>query len=174
MINNDELLFVVDENNRPLEPKSRKETHDEGLWHRVAHIWIMNDKHQLLCQQRTLLKDKNPGKWEAHFGGHVLAGQEYIKNAVIETQEELGLKRKEKDMILLKVYKCDIDMEFQAIFLTRWNGDISTLALEKVEVEKVIWLNISEIEEIYRREDNEWAYHGYEEEVLQAIKNNNL
>ena len=170
MIDNDELLFIVDENNGPLEPKSRRETHDKGLWHRIAHIWIVNDRGELLCQQRTLLKDKNPGKWEAHFGGHVLDGQEYIENAVREIQEELGLKIDKKDMTLLMIYKCDKDREFQAVFTIKWNGNIEELNPEKEEVEKIKWLNISEIEEFYKRKDNQWADHGYEGKALQAIR----
>lgn len=34
MINKDELLFVVDENNNPVEPKPRKKVHTKGYWHR--------------------------------------------------------------------------------------------------------------------------------------------
>lgn len=170
MINNSELLFVVDANNNPLEPKSRKEVHQKSDWHRTTHIWIVNAKNQLLCQKRTILKDTNPGKWEGHFGGHVANGQEYIDNVLIEIQEELGLKREKKDIIFVKVYKDDKDKEFQAIFYTKWNGIIDELHMEKEEVEQVVWVTISDIEKIYKRKDKAWVHHGYEESILQTLK----
>ena len=101
MINKNELLCVVDENDNPLEPKSREETHARRLWHRVAHIWILN-KGSVLCQQRSLLKDKNPGMWESFFGGHLSPNQEYIEGAVKELEEEIGIKVSTDDLNFYK------------------------------------------------------------------------
>ncbi|HXS15141.1 MAG TPA: NUDIX domain-containing protein, partial [Candidatus Saccharimonadales bacterium] len=84
MIKKDELLFTVDENNLLQEPKPRNEVHANGYWHRTAHIWIFNDKKEILCQKRSLLKDMNPGKWEPFFGGHMAPQEEYIDNALLE------------------------------------------------------------------------------------------
>ena len=65
MINKDELLFAVDENNKPIEPMPRAKAHTEGVWHRNAHIWIVNPNREVLVHKRSMLKDSNPGKWEA-------------------------------------------------------------------------------------------------------------
>src|SRR5258708_7805418 len=140
MINGEELLFVVDENNKPLQAKSRSETHAKHLWHRCSHIWIINAKKQILSQKRTLFKDVNPGKWEVHFGGHVKKGEDYINNAIIESKEEIGLDRNKNDMIFFKIYKYLKDKEFQGIFYTSWSNSISDLKLEKEEVEEVKWV----------------------------------
>lgn len=172
MINPEELLFVVDESNNPIQPKIRKEVHANGYWHRVSHIWIINSQKQILCQKRSKLKDVNPGKWEAHFGGHVASQEEYIDNAVKETKEEAGIERKKEDMIFVKVFKYARDKEFQGIFYTTWDGDIRSLTLEKEEVERVAWLNIPELEKIFKEIDASWVHHGYEKELLGTININ--
>lgn len=170
MIYPDELLFVVDENNNPIPPKSRKDAHLNKDWHRTTDIWVVNAQKQILCQKRSKLKDVNPDKWEAHFGGHVASGQEYIDNAVIETKEEVGIVRKREDMIFFKVYKYEKDKEFQGLFHTLWNGNIGDITLEEEEVEEVAWKTIQELEKIFKEKDPAWIHHGYEQELLTTLK----
>jgi 16S rRNA (adenine1518-N6/adenine1519-N6)-dimethyltransferase len=170
MINANELLFVVDENNNPLQAKPRNETHAKHLWHRCSHIWVINAKKQVLCQKRTMLKDVNPGKWEAHFGGHVRDGEDYLDNAVIESKEEIGLDRDKKEMIFFKIYKYTEDREFQGIYYTYWDGDSTSLRLEKEEVDEVKWVDSMELKKIFREKDKLWVHQGYEGDLLDSIK----
>ena len=174
MINGDELLFVVGNNNKPLQAKSRNETHAKRLWHRCSHIWVINSKKQILCQKRTMLKDVNPGKWEANFGGHVKGGEDYIDNAIIELKEEIGLDRNKKDMIFFKVYKHTRDREFQGIFYTNWNGSINKLKLEKEEVEEVKWVDIVNLQKIFEEKNKSWTHHDYGEELLNIMSKDRL
>lgn len=174
MINSDELLFVVDEDNNPLQAMPRKETHAKHLWHRCSHIWVINSKKQILCQKRTLLKDVNPGKWEAHFGGHVKDKEEYIDNALIESKEEIGLDRTKDDMIFFKIYKYDKDKEFQGIFYTYWDGNSNNLKLEKEEVDEVKWVDSTYLQKIFEEKDKEWVHHDYETELLNSINRDRL
>lgn len=169
MINTEELLSVVDQNDNPIRPKTREEVHRNGYWHRISHIWIVNSQQQILCQKRTAGKDINPGKWEAHFGGHVANKEEYIDNAIKEIKEEIGIGRTKEDMIFFKIYKYDKDREFQGIFYTKWGGDIKTLFLEKEEVEKVAWKNISTLKKNFEEKNLSWTHHEYEKELLFAL-----
>lgn len=169
MINNQELLFVVDENNNPIQSQTREETHKEKLWHRTSHIWILNSKNQALCQKRSLLKDSNPGKWEAHFGGHIRSDEDYIDNAIIETREEVGLDRNKSDMFLFKVFKYDKDKEFQGIFYTTWDGDLVDLKLEEEEVEEIKFIGLSELEKIFNGKNPDWVICGYEKELINLL-----
>ncbi|MEX2028301.1 MAG: NUDIX domain-containing protein, partial [Candidatus Curtissbacteria bacterium] len=85
MINSQELIFMVDENNNPVSPLAREIAHGQGLWHRSCDIWVVNSKGEILCQRRSMKKDVKPGLWESYFGGHVLAGEDYLDSAVKET-----------------------------------------------------------------------------------------
>ncbi|MGI8419187.1 MAG: NUDIX hydrolase [Candidatus Levyibacteriota bacterium] len=169
MINDLELLCVVDENNNPIGAKPRHEIHAKHLWHRVSHIWVFNSRNQILCQKRTMLKDIYPGKWEAHLGGHMRIGEDYIDNALKETKEEIGLPRSKKDIIFFKVHKYKKDKEFQGIFYTRWDGEINELVLEKEEVENIKWVSIRALQNIFKKKDTKWVHHECEKEILDAI-----
>ncbi len=175
MIDKDELLFVVDENNNSIEPKPRAEVHAKGYWHRASNIWIINKNKQVLCQKRSMRKDTNPGKWEAHFGGHLAPGEDYLINAIKETNEELGLEVSASELKLFKVYKSEDDKEFQAVYYLEWNGDANSLTLEKEEVDEVKWFNVSDLEKLFvQKRYPEWVTHGYEDEMLLALKKDSL
>lgn len=117
MINNEELLFCVDENNNPIDPKPRNLVHATGIWHRTSHIWIVNDKKEILCQRRSLLKDKAPGLWEGFFGGHIPPQVSYLDHALTELEEEVGLKVSKQDLKEVFVYKLDRGCEFVGVFV---------------------------------------------------------
>lgn len=165
MINSKELLFVVDENNIPLEPKPRDEVHAKGYWHRNTHLWIVNDKGELLCQQRSQLKDSNPGMMESFFGGHTLAGEEYKESGIKELEEELGLKVAPDELEELFLYKNEKDKEFQKIYKIHWNGDIKTLHLEPDEVAEISWITVNDVYNALRFKEN-WSVPGYFEKVM--------
>lgn len=171
MINPDELLFVVDENNQPLEPKPRKEVHTQCYWHRTSHIWIINHQKQILCQKRSLLKDSNPGKWEPFFGGHMSPDEEYTKNAQHELEEELGIIVNKESLHMFKIFKCEPGTEFQGIHYLEWEGDISTLQLEKDEIGQVKWFSIDELyEKLVINKDSDWSVMGYEKKLLEHLR----
>ena len=53
-----EYIDIFDENNNPTrEIKEKTKAHEEGNFHRTAHIWIMNDKKELLLQKSNTIKD---------------------------------------------------------------------------------------------------------------------
>src|SRR5690606_7116726 len=92
MLNAKELLFTVDSQNNTIDSQPRDLVHAEGIWHRTAHVWIVNKNYEILCQQRSLLKDSNPGLWEPFFGGHLPPDTSYEKGAMDELREELGIE----------------------------------------------------------------------------------
>jgi isopentenyldiphosphate isomerase len=171
MINPKELLLSVDEENHPIEPQPRDISHKTGIWHRSCHIWIVNARQEILCQQRSLLKDSNPGLWEPFFGGHLAPGQEYIDAACVEVGEELGLIVDREQLHFFKEYKFEPGTEFQGIFTLHWDGESSTLQLEEEEVERVTWRTIEDIRRnVIDERSSKWVYIGYEEEILATIE----
>ena len=175
MINNDELLFVVDENNKPLEPLTRREAHAKGLWHRTSHIWIINSRNQLLCQKRSLLKDMHPGEWEAFFGGHQPATEKELESALNELEEELNIKAKPSDLKFYQVYKKvgrghPSHNEFLYIYLYHWDGEVTDLRLEPDEVEKVEWKNLEEVKAKTDNKSPDWTHHAYEKNMIGWIE----
>lgn len=171
MINKDEILLVVDENNRPTRPLPRYIVHSKGYWHRTSHIWVINEKDEILCQQRSLQKDVNPGKWEPFFGGHLAPHDNYDERATSELREELGFKITKSDLKQYGVFKAPSAHEFEALFVLQWNGLITDIDFEKSEINALRLFDIPTLERFILREKNiNWTHIGYEEEMFSYLK----
>ena len=98
----DEIFDLVNEKDEVIGEATRSQVHSNPkLIHRVAHIWIINDKGEILTQQRSLSKDKAPGQWDISCGGHIRKGHDPEVTAERELEEELGVKA---DCKLIKKY----------------------------------------------------------------------
>jgi 16S rRNA (adenine1518-N6/adenine1519-N6)-dimethyltransferase len=86
-----ELLAVVDADDRPAEPRDRVTIHRDGLLHRAVHIFILNREGDLFLQKRSHRKDRFPDRWDSSAAGHVDAGESYNDCAHRELKEELGI-----------------------------------------------------------------------------------
>lgn len=179
MINDQELIFVVDTDNKPVSPVARDVAHKEGLWHRSCDIWVINSKGEILCQKRSMKKDVKPGKWEAFFGGHLLAGEEYLDSAVKETGEELGIAALPGEFEFFKVYKSDEDSgrgyphrQFKYIFRLKRDGDAGDFKYEEDEIDELKWMPFFEVRKIIVEEkDPNWSLPGYAQEVFDWLQN---
>lgn len=167
MLNKYELLFVVDEHNQPLEPKTRDSVHKDGDWHRVSHVWIFNHNFDVLCQKRSEKKDKNPGKWEPYFGGHLGPGTDYLEGALTEVSEELSLTLAE--LTFAFVHKNISAKEFQGIFYAIWSGQFDNLQLETDEVAEISWIPIEKLLTELEKNDPDWVDFGYTLDIRKYI-----
>jgi len=86
-----EFLTVVDQNNHLLPPLDRKTVHQKNLYHRAAHVFILNRFGELFLQRRSHRKDNFPLRWDSSAAGHVDAGEGYLECARREVREEIGL-----------------------------------------------------------------------------------
>lgn len=169
MINGDELLFCVDENNKPIDPQPRKIVHATGIWHRTSHIWIINNKGEILCQKRSLLKDKAPGLWEGFFGGHIPPNVTYLEHAVTELNEEIGLNVSDKDLKQAFIYKLDKGKEFVGVFILKWDGDERELKLEADEIDQVRWFTKLKLKNNLNINNGKWSVMGYEDKLFELV-----
>lgn len=140
----DELIDICNENNEPLNiRKMKSEAHKSGLWHRSSHIWIYNNKSEILLQLRSGDKDIFPNLWDVSSAGHIGAGEEPVESAIRETKEEIGLTAPRKDLEFYTIRKQSsqyhhfLDNEFHYVYFFRYDGDINNLILQKEEVEDV-------------------------------------
>lgn len=171
MIDTAELLYIVDENNVALAPCTRKETRANGYWCRTVHVWIINNKKELLCQKRSALKDLDPGNWETFVGGHICAGDEYITAAVKEVSEETGIVMEKDKLKLVKIYKDPVSRQFRGIYYYKWNGSSEEIISEADEVDEVKWLHLDQVHTYLITEKHpRWYKPGYEEEILPILR----
>lgn len=106
----------------------------------------MNYKGQVLLQQRSLEKKKNPGKW-SKTGGHVDAGETCEEAIRREVYEEIGLKVNNNEVENIEIFKSANPDEhyfsYGYIFFTGLNEE--EFKLQKEEVNEVRYYNIEEI-----------------------------
>ena len=106
-------------------------------------VAIVNEKNEILIQQRSHNKDKNPDMWDISVAGHISAGQDSLSAAAREINEEisvlLGYRTEIKDFRYMycfrkeQVFKKDfIERQFYDFFILRTNGiDDKTLFFQK-------------------------------------------
>ena len=98
-----EFLDIVDEKGQPTgEVVDRETAHAEGILHRTSHLWLARRKGgkvQILLQKRAKHKSSFPGCYDISSAGHIPAGDGYLKSAIRELEEELGVTAEEKDLI---------------------------------------------------------------------------
>jgi 8-oxo-dGTP pyrophosphatase MutT (NUDIX family) len=87
----DEIVVIVDRNNRVVGEAPRREMRARRLPHRCTYIVVSNTRGELYIQKRARTKDVLPGYHEV-AGGVVLAGESYEAGAARELAEELGIR----------------------------------------------------------------------------------
>ena len=129
-----ELIDVLTENGiKTGEVLPRSEVHKKGLWHRIIVVAIINEKNEILLQQRSNDKDKNPGMWDISVTGHLSAGQDSLMAVAREISEEvsvsLGYSVDIKDFRYMfsyrkeeKVNEYHFDRQFYDFFILRKSG----------------------------------------------------
>ena len=147
--------------------KCRTEIHKTGEWHRTVHIWIINDKNELLLQKRHSKKEGSPGKWDISCGGHCSDGETSLQGAIRELDEELGLNiplDKIEQLFTIKyTSQLGLNNEFVDVYLIECNYEISTLKFQEDEIEELTSINYKELQRLYyepefniARKDNEY------------------
>ncbi len=155
----EELIDVLDENGVfTSEILPRSEIHKKGLWHRSIVVAIVNEKNEVLLQQRSSNKEKNAGMWDISVAGHISAGQDSLSAAAREINEEvsvlLGYRTEIKDFRYMYSFRKEqkfkedfIERQFYDFFILRTSIlDDKTLYFQESEVQAVKFVELTELE----------------------------
>lgn len=135
----DELLDVVDVDDRVVTQMRRAEIHARGLMHRAVHVLVFNSDGELFLQKRSMSKDENPGLWDSSAAGHVDAGEDYLDCARRELGEELGIDAVDGLEFLFKLDACaDTGFEHSKIYRLVYDGP---MALQQSEIDGGKWVS---------------------------------
>ena len=122
----------------------RGESLENGEYHIVVNVWIVNDKNEVLLSQRHTQKKSWGGLWECSASGAVIAGEDSLQGALRETEEEIGIVLQPSEMVLLESIMREND--FRDTFLVRKNIPITELKLQPEEVINAKWVTKTEYE----------------------------
>ena len=158
-----ELIDVLDENGiKTGEILPREEIHKKGLWHRSIVVAIINDKNEILLQQRAEQKDKNAGMWDISVAGHISTGQDALSAAAREINEEisisLGYHVDIKSFRYIFSYRTQqkfsnhfIENQFYDFFIYNLDIPIEEFHSQPEEVSEVRYATIFEIKEMAKQ-----------------------
>jgi 8-oxo-dGTP pyrophosphatase MutT (NUDIX family) len=87
----DELLDIVDEQDRVVGRATRGEAYARGLRHRCVFVQARDAAGRIFVHRRTPTKLVFPSMYDMFVGGVVGAGESYDDAALREAEEELGV-----------------------------------------------------------------------------------
>lgn len=151
-----ELFDILDNNGQPTgRVCTRQYAHENGIFHRTAHIWLIADGKNVLLQKRSSQKDCFPDCYDISSAGHLTAGTDYIEGAVRELSEELGINASPSQLRLIGFIEKEVDTSFNgkpfhdrekaAVFVYTGIWQLSELTLQQSEVDGVILMDIDDV-----------------------------
>lgn len=136
-----EMVDVYNERHEKLGYEKGRKDLDKGEYRLSCFVWIINDKNEILIQQRVATAKKYPNMWETVSGG-AKAGEDSIQGSLTEVQEELGISLKKEQ---LKYIGCFTRFnDFVEVFIANINIDINDINMQEDEVQNVKWISIDE------------------------------
>lgn len=169
-----EYFDLLDENgNKTGKTKLRSEVHRDGDWHKAVHIWIINDKGEILLQRRCATKDSNPNMLDISSAGHLSAGDESLSGAIRELKEELNLSVTAEDLQFIKTLKKSskytatfINNEFDDLYILRTNKKIEDMKFQEEEISEIFFVPYKKFKEMVKNKQEDLLMHNEEFEIL--------
>lgn len=84
-------VIIVDKDDQAIGLEMLAEVWKKGLRHRIVRIMAEDTEGRILLQRRSPNMTIFPGCWDNSAAGHVDEGMSYLKAAVQEVSEELGI-----------------------------------------------------------------------------------
>lgn len=143
-----EEIDILEENGEIVGTATVNEAHQNGLLHKVVHVWIVNRRNKLLVQKRSDLKEFCPLMWDVSFAGHVKAGENSLDACEREAKEELGLNIDDDELkflfSIIENFEEGKIRELADVYILHKDLDLTDLTLDKNEVEEVKWVPFHE------------------------------
>lgn len=142
----EELVVLVNENDEQIGLMPKLEAHEKALLHRAFSVFILNDKNQVMLQQRAADKYHSPLLWANTCCSHQREGETNIEAGNRRLQEEMGFNTQLKELFSF-IYKAPFDNgltehELDHVMIGYYNQE-PTINPDEVEAWK--WMDIDEV-----------------------------
>ncbi len=144
-----EIVDIVNSEGVVIGTSERKEAHKKFLLHKLVHIYLSNDKGEILFNLRSRKKSGSPLKWMASAGGHVESGENPDITAHKELKEELGV---EAELEYIGNVFSENEAHLIYIYYGRHDGPFT---IDENEMEKIEWFSVEKIKKEMKNPDFE-------------------
>lgn len=159
-MNTEEQVILVNENDEPIGLMEKIEAHEKAELHRAFSVFILNDKNEVMLQQRAACKYHSPLLWTNTCCSHQRAGETNIQAGKRRLQEEMGFQTDLKELFSF-IYKAPFDNgltehELDHVMIGYYN---QIPAINTDEVESWKWMSIEAIKkDMQQQPDNYTAW----------------
>ena len=142
----EEQVILVNEQDEELGLMPKMEAHEKAVLHRAFSVFVLNDKDELMLQQRAAHKYHSPMLWTNTCCSHQRKGEQNIQAGKRRLQEEMWFECELKELFSF-VYKAPFDNgltehELDHVMIGRYNGDP---IINPEEVESFKWMSLIDV-----------------------------
>lgn len=126
MTDQEEILDLVDENDQVIGQITREQANSLASnnakgYVRASDMFLINDSGEFWVPKRTEHKRLFPNGLDFSVGGHVESGEDYLTTIIREAEEEINLKLKPEDVILIDTQRIDENRYFNTLYIHKTN-----------------------------------------------------
>lgn len=142
----EENVILVNEQDQQIGLMPKLEAHQKAVLHRAFSVFVLNDKNEVMLQQRAHQKYHSPLLWTNTCCSHQREHESNIEAGTRRLQEEMGFATELKELFHF-IYKAPFDNgltehELDHVMIGRYNG-LPEINIEEVEAWK--WMAIDDI-----------------------------
>ena len=142
----EELVILVNPNDEQIGLMPKMEAHQKAVLHRAFSVFILNDKNELMLQQRAAHKYHSPLLWTNTCCSHQRDGESNIQAGNRRMQEEMGFTTELKELFSF-IYQAPFDNgltehELDHVMIGYYNDDP---IINPEEVENWKWMDIDSV-----------------------------
>lgn len=141
------MVILVNENDQPIGTMEKIEAHEKAVLHRAFSVFIINQKGEIMLQQRASHKYHSPLLWTNTCCSHQRVGETNLEAGKRRLQEEMGFEVPLKELFHF-IYKAPFDNgltehELDHVMIGYYNEEPN---INPEEVESWKWMGIEDIQ----------------------------
>jgi len=143
----EEKVILVNELDQQIGLMPKLEAHEKAILHRAFSVFILNDRNEIMLQQRAHQKYHSPLLWTNTCCSHQRDGETNIQAGSRRLYEEMGFKTELKELFSF-IYKAPFDNgltehELDHVMIGYYNDEP---IINTEEVEDWKWMKIEDIQ----------------------------
>ena len=142
----EEQVILVNENDEPIGLMPKLEAHQKAVLHRAFSVFVLNDKNEIMLQQRASEKYHSPLLWTNTCCSHQRSGETNIQAGTRRLSEEMGFETPLQELFHF-IYKAPFDNgltehELDHVMIGTYS---QAPKVNSEEVESWKWMSIDDI-----------------------------
>ena len=139
-------VILVNQNDEQIGLMPKMEAHEKAVLHRAFSVFVMNDKNEIMLQQRAKIKYHSPLLWTNTCCSHQREGETNIEAGSRRLFEEMGFETGLKELFHF-IYKAPFDNgltehELDHVMIGNYNDKPK---INPEEVESWKWMSIEDV-----------------------------